>query len=68
MIRHIGQNFIIDTGAPFSFNYLGLRVLEIDGRRFKFNNAAVVRKTMLDEMTGSDIAGIIGLDILRESG
>ena len=68
VITIAGRNYIIDTGSPLSFNFVGIRTLEIEGRAFSFSSAQLCSKEEADELTGIDIAGLIGTDILKKSG
>ena len=67
VVRCLDNDFIVDTGSPLSFNYLGFPALEIDGREYPFGSAVCPRET-LEELTGRSIAGIIGMDVLRQTG
>lgn len=62
------RNYIVDTGSPFSFNYEGLASLEIENRTFGFFQKAVCPKEVADELTGIDISGFIGMDIIKKTG
>ena len=62
------RNYIIDTGSPISFNYEGIPSLELGGQKFDFSRLAACSRKELIGLTGMDIAGLIGTDILAETG
>lgn len=61
-------DFIVDTGSPVSFNYLDIPEIEIDGRKYPFSQIVACPKETADALTGGDIAGFIGIDILKKTG
>ncbi len=61
-------DFLVDTGSPISFNYLDIPVIEIDGRKHPFSQIVACPKETADALTGGDIAGLIGMDILKKTG
>ena len=60
--------FIVDTGSPLSFNYEGIASLDIGDRTFDVSRTPVCAKADADRLTGIDISGIIGTDILKRTG
>ena len=60
-----GDYYIVDTGSPISFNYRAQPEIEIYGYGFPFNSMIGCSKDIADSLTGMDICGFIGLDILR---
>jgi hypothetical protein len=63
-----GGNFIVDTGSPCSFHYDGPLALEIGGQGFLLGSRGICDKEMADALTGTDIAGFIGMEILQKTG
>ncbi len=70
VVRIDGNNYVVDTGSPVTFNYLGLDALEIDGERYPFRNDVEppCSRAQLYWLTGRRMAGIIGLDVIRRTG
>ena len=68
VVRFGGENYIVDTGSPFSFHYAGRCALEIAGQGFLLGTGGICSKEMADALTGTDIAGFIGMEILRKTG
>ncbi len=69
VVRLSGKYYIVDTGSPCSFSYDGPGEIGIGGRSFRISAApANVHKSMLDELTGGDVNGLIGTDILGKTG
>ena len=62
-----GNLFVVDTGAPMSFNYIGLNQLNIDGRNYAISAPSFCPKEKADSITGVNLAGFIGMDILKET-
>lgn len=62
-----GNLFVVDTGSPLSFNYIGLNQLNIDGWDYAINAPSFCPKEKADDITGVDLAGFIGMDILKET-
>ena len=62
-----GNLFVVDTGSPLSFNYVGLDRLTVDGRSYAINAPSFCPKEKADSITGVDLAGFIGMDILKET-
>ncbi len=60
--------FIVDTGSPVSFNYAGIVSLDIEDKTFDVSRTPVCAKADADRLTGIDISGIIGTDILKKTG
>ncbi len=67
-VRIGGNEYVVDTGSGRSFNYLRLRSLSIGPRTYPFWHEKHCSKSVLDELTGRDMAGIIGLDVISETG
>ena len=63
-----GNKYVVDTGSPWTFNYLRLSGLEIGGRVYPFAATPICTKESLDGLTGEDIAGIIGMDVICKTG
>ena len=68
VVRLGGRNFIVDTGSPVSFHYGGRMALEIGGQGFLLCSRGICDKEMADALTGTDIAGFIGMEILQKTG
>ena len=65
VIAEIERNlFVVDTGSPVSFNYIGLERLTIDGRSYTIDAPVLCPKEKADSITGVNLAGFIGMDIL----
>lgn len=62
-----GRNYIIDTGSPISFNYAGLTKITLDDREFAFSPIIACEKHVADELTGLDISGFIGMNIIKKT-
>ena len=68
VIAEIERNlFVVDTGSPVSFNYVGLDQLTIDGRSYTIDASVLCPKEKADSITGVDLAGFIGMDILGKT-
>ena len=63
-----GEQYIVDTGSPVSFHYGGLQALEIGGQGFLLGSRGICDKETADALTGTDIAGFIGMEILQKTG
>ena len=63
-----GQKFIVDTGSPISFNYIGVSSLEINGEQYRFSNQIVCPKEDAEKLVGINVDGFIGTDILKKTG
>lgn len=63
-----GERYIVDTGSPCSFHYGGLRALEIGGQGFLLSAGSFCDKETADALTGTDVAGFIGMEILQKTG
>ena len=68
VVRLGGGYFIVDTGSPCSFCYDGMRALEICGQGFLLSGRPHCDKELADVLTGTDIAGFIGMEILQQTG
>ena len=68
VVRLGGEYYIVDTGSPCSFHYSGLHALEIAGQGYLLGAGAICGKEMADGLTGTDIAGFIGMEILQKTG
>ena len=62
-----GQYFIIDTGSPFSFKFDGTREMQICGQSFTLS-APHCTKRDVDTLTGADISGLIGMNVISKTG
>lgn len=68
VIAEIERNlFVVDTGSPVSFNYIGLERLTIDGRSYTIDAPVLCPKEKADSITGVNLAGFIGMDILGKT-
>ncbi|MCR5214743.1 MAG: hypothetical protein K6E10_10020 [Eubacterium sp.] len=64
-----GKNYIVDTGCPLSFNYFNEKSLMLDnGREFDVNGSILCPKEVADDLSGMDISGFLGMDIIRKTG
>ena len=61
------QLYVIDTGSPFSFGFYGQGAICIEGTTYALK-MPLCGKEIPDRLTGLDIAGFIGLDILSKTG
>ena len=68
VVRLGGGNYIVDTGSPFSFDYSGMRAVEIGSHGFLLSACSICEKEIADALTGTDIAGFIGMEILLQTG
>ena len=59
--------YVIDTGSPYSFDFYGQRAICIEGKTYVLETP-LCGKEIPDRLTGMDIAGFIGLDILSKTG
>ena len=68
VVTEIDSNlYVVDTGSPVSFNYNGLSRITINGEDYAFSSLIVCTKEQVDRITGVDIAGFIGSDILQRT-
>lgn len=68
VVRFPEGDYLVDTGSPLSFNYLGIPGIEIDGREYTFGQIRACPKETADALTGGNIVGFIGMDILQQTG
>ncbi len=68
VVRLNGENFIVDTGSPVSFRYAGPQALEVAGQGYLLCASPFCDKETADALTGIDVDGFIGMDILQKSG
>ena len=69
LVKIDGALFILDTGAPASFlldesNTMHFKTLPFDLP----GNLLGIRKEDMDRLTGQDVAGFIGFDIIKRNG
>ena len=62
-----GNLYVVDTGSPLSFNYNGLDRITINGDNYALGNSIICQKEQGDSITGVDLSGFIGLDILQRT-
>ncbi len=62
-----GKYYVVDTGSPVSFSFDGANTLNIDGREFRFGSP-VCKKEALDGLTGADMTGLIGMNVIAKTG
>ena len=67
VIQLSDRRYVVDTGSPISFHYCSLDSLVINGLSFRMNSP-VCSQADLEALTGSHIDGLIGLDILCQTG
>ena len=60
--------YLVDTGSPVSFTYLADRSIRLDGAEYMLSQMPICPKEMADRLTGMDISGFIGMDIIAENG
>lgn len=58
------KNYLVDLGSPVSFSYAPEREIEVEGRRFSLMSP-MAPKEMVDRLTGIDIQGLIGMDVMK---
>lgn len=63
-----GENYIVDTGSPVSFHYAGPQAVEVAGQGYLLCADPFCDKETADTLTGIDVGGFIGMDILQKSG
>ena len=63
-----GERYIVDTGSPVSFHYAGTLALEIGVQGFLLGSRGICDKETADALTGTDIDGFIGMEILQQTG
>jgi len=63
-----GKFYVLDTGLPFSFSYTGDKSIRIEGKEHSLSPAGVFPKSMADSLTGMDISGFIGMNIISDTG
>ena len=62
-----GKNFVVDTGATISFGYGRNGAVAINGAEYGLSPIVPRLKSTLDSITGVDVAGLIGTDILGKT-
>ena len=62
-----GKFYIVDTGSPISFSFTGDEFIRIEGDEFVFSDLVACPKEMVDRLTGMDISGFIGMDIISNT-
>ena len=62
------KHYLIDTGSPISFNYDGIKSLKAADKTLVFWHEPLCDKNELDALTGISISGIIGMDIIKQTG
>ncbi|MCR4724628.1 MAG: hypothetical protein K5772_04225, partial [Clostridia bacterium] len=68
VVRLGGDSFIVDTGSPVSFHYSGPQAVEVAGQGYLLCADPFCDKETADALTGIDVGGFIGMDILQKSG
>lgn len=68
VVRLGGEHYIVDTGSPVSFHYAGPQALEVAGRGYLLCARPFCDKETADALTGIDVGGFVGMDILQKSG
>ena len=68
VVRLGGEHYIVDTGSPVSFHYAGPQALEVASRGYLLCASPFCDKETADALTGIDVGGFIGMDILQKSG
>ena len=63
-----GEYYIVDTGSPVSFHYADPQALEVAGQGYLLCASPFCDKETADALTGIDVGGFIGMDILQKSG
>ena len=68
VVRLGGEYYIVDTGSPVSFHYAGPQAVEVAGQGYLLCASPFCDKETADSLTGIDVGGFIGMDILQKSG
>ena len=68
VVRLGGEHYIVDTGSPVSFHYAGPQAVEVAGQGYLLCASPFCDKETADSLTGIDVGGFIGMDILQKSG
>ena len=61
-------NFLIDTGSPLSFSFDNTKTITINNTDYTLKVTNICPKFIADGLTGIDIGGFIGMDIIRKYG
>ena len=62
-----GSLYIVDTGSPVSFRFDRADSIQINGLAFELS-APVCRKESLDKLAGTNVSGLIGMNVIAKTG